>query len=122
MDLTHVDNVVHAHLCAFESMKVNASLGGKAYFIGQNEPVFLWEWLNHIFTELGLPILEKAVPFKTAYQLGSIIEKLWGSSDKKRPAHDPFCGLPACSGSLVFIGSRPKGFRLPTHSLYGSGS
>ena len=32
VDLTHVDNVVHAHLCAFESMKVNASLGGKSLF------------------------------------------------------------------------------------------
>ena len=79
VDLTHVDNVVHAHLCALESMQVNASLGGKAYFIGQNEPVFLWEWLNHIFTELGLPTLEKAVPFKTAYHLGFMIEKLWGA-------------------------------------------
>jgi nucleoside-diphosphate-sugar epimerase len=75
----HQDNVVHAHLCALESMQVNASLGGKAYFIGQNEPVFLWEWLNHIFTELDLPTLEKAVPFKTAYHLGFMIEKLWGA-------------------------------------------
>jgi len=79
VDLTHVDNVVHAHLCTLESMQVNASLGGKAYFIGQNEPIFLWQWLNHIFTELGLPILEKSVPFKTAYHLGFIIEKLWGA-------------------------------------------
>jgi len=78
VDLTHVDNVVHAHLCALESMLLDPSLGGKSYFIGQDEPVFLWEWLNQIFSEMGLPILEKSVSFKTAYQLGSIIEKIWG--------------------------------------------
>ena len=50
VDLTHVDNVVHAHFCAMESMVKNStSLGGKAYFIGQDEPVNLWDWLNEIF-------------------------------------------------------------------------
>ena len=41
VDLTHVDNVVHAHLCAFESMKVNASLGEKPISLGRMNLSFL---------------------------------------------------------------------------------
>ena len=55
--------------------------GGKAYFIGQNEPVPLWEWLNEIFSELDLPPVEKSVPYKTAYHLGHIFEKVWNLFD-----------------------------------------
>ena len=74
VDLTHLDNVVHAHLCALRSMVSDRQLGGKAYFVGQGEPVLLWDWLNEIFSELGLPRLEKSVSYGTAYRLGHLIE------------------------------------------------
>ena len=70
VDLTHLDNVVHAHLCAFRSMVSRDDLGGNAYFIGQNEPVALWKWLNEIFSALGLPILERSVSFRVLIGLG----------------------------------------------------
>jgi len=78
VDLTHVDNVVHAHTCAFRAMLDNPLLGGKAYFIGQNEPVNLWDWLNDIFKILELPHLEKTVSYKNAYRIGWLMEKIWG--------------------------------------------
>ena len=77
VDITHLDNVVHAHLCAFRSMVAKDDLGGNAYFIGQNEPVALWKWLNEIFLALGLPILERSISFTTAYRLGFVIEGIW---------------------------------------------
>jgi len=77
VDLTHLDNVVHAHLCAFQAMTVDSLLGGKAYFIGQNEPVALWQWLNEIFDQLNLPSLKKSVSYRTAFLLGQVIEKFW---------------------------------------------
>ena len=77
VDLTHLDNVIHAHLCAFQSMSADSLLGGKAYFIGQNEPVALWQWLNEIFDQLNLPPLKKSVSFETAFLLGQVIEKIW---------------------------------------------
>ena len=69
--------MVHAHLCAFRSMVAKDDLGGNAYFIGQNEPVALWKWLNEIFLALGLPILERSISFTTAYRLGFVIEGIW---------------------------------------------
>ena len=84
MDITHVENVAHAHICAFSAMLKNQYLGGKAYFIGQNEPVLLWPWLNQIFAELGLPPLTKKISFKNAYYIGSIIEFLWKALNLRR--------------------------------------
>ena len=77
VDLTHVDNVVHGHVCAFRAMLSNPSLGGKAYFISQNDPVNLWDWLNEIFEMLELPHLEKTVSFRNAYRIGWLLEKIW---------------------------------------------
>lgn len=78
VDLTHVDNVVHAHFCAMEALLKNSTLGGNAYFIGQNEPVNLWDWLNEIFAMLDLPKLTKKISYQKAYLLGSSLEKIWG--------------------------------------------
>ena len=77
VDLTHLENVVHAHLCAHRAMLSDRQLGGKAYFIGQNEPVPLWPWLNEMFDQLGLPSIDKTIPYKTAYHIGYILENVW---------------------------------------------
>jgi 2-alkyl-3-oxoalkanoate reductase len=77
VDLTHIDNVCHAHLCAMEALLENKTAGGKAYFIGQNEPVRLWAWLNDLFEQLDLPPLEKRVSFGKAYFAGLFLENFW---------------------------------------------
>lgn len=77
VDLTHIDNVCHAHLCAMEALLENKTAGGKAYFIGQNEPVRLWAWLNDLFEQLDLTPLEKRVSFGKAYFAGLFLENFW---------------------------------------------
>ena len=77
VDLTHIDNVCHAHLCAMETLLENKAAGGKAYFIGQDEPVLLWPWLNDLFEQLNLPALKKRISFGKAYLGGLILEKSW---------------------------------------------
>jgi len=77
MDITHVSNVAHAHICAFQAMLQNQKLGGKPYFIGQNEPVEIWPWLNEIFKNLELPELTKKISYQSAYSIGLIMEKIW---------------------------------------------
>ena len=80
MDLTHVSNVAHAHICAYRSLKRDPSFGGKPYFIGQNEPVELWPWLNDLFRGLKMSPLNKNISFRNAYILGWFLEKVWGVS------------------------------------------
>ena len=77
VDLTHIENVTHAHICAMQKMIRNKNLGGKPYFIGQCEPVFLWKWLNQVFQSIDLPPLTKKLSFQNAFILGASLEKIW---------------------------------------------
>ena len=77
VDLTHIDNVAHAHVCAMEAVLKDENLGGKAYFIGQGEQVNLWNWLNQIFKLIELPLLSKKLSFKKAFFTGLLLEGIW---------------------------------------------
>ena len=77
VDLTHIDNVVHAHILAFDALVSGKPIGGRAYFISQNEPVLLWKWLNSIFKTLGLDAVESNLGFPKAYLAGTVAEFLW---------------------------------------------
>jgi len=86
VDLTHIDNVCHAHACGMNALLESDEAGGKAYFIGQEEPVRLWPWLNQLFGKLGLPPLERRIPFPVTYFAGLFLEKAWGLA---KPGADP---------------------------------
>lgn len=80
VDLTHVENAAHAHLLAAESLfRGETQACGKAYFVSDGAPVVLWDWLNAFLEGIGLPRLrpEAAVPFKTAYFAGTLLETFW---------------------------------------------
>jgi nucleoside-diphosphate-sugar epimerase len=94
VDLTHIDNVAHAHICAMNSMLKNENLGGKPYFISQGEPVYLWDWLNQLFQRIDLPPLSQSLNFKTAFLVGSSLESIWSVLKiKKEP---PMTRFVAC--------------------------
>ena len=75
VDITHITNVVDAHLLAEQAL-VNVA-GGKAYFITNGEPVVLWDWVNQLLRGLGRPELTKRVSLKSAHRIGGIMETLW---------------------------------------------
>lgn len=77
VDLTHIDNVVHAHIMALNALVSGSPVSGKSYFISQNEPVKLWEWLNSLFDLLSLKPLDQKISFSKAYATGALLEKLW---------------------------------------------
>jgi nucleoside-diphosphate-sugar epimerase len=77
VDLTHIDNVVHAHIKALNALVSGHPVSGKSYFISQNEPVKLWEWLNSLFELLNLKPLEQKISFSKAYATGALLENLW---------------------------------------------
>lgn len=75
VDVSYIDNVVDAHLDLFRQMIHDPSkVNGKAYFIGQNEPVKLWDFTNTIMTGIGLSKVEKKVPLSLAYFIGALLE------------------------------------------------
>lgn len=86
VDISYIDNVVHAHILAAENLHADGSAGGEAFFIGQEKPVPLWEWINSLYARLGIEQINKKVPFFVAYLAGGTLEGAFGLAGcKKEP-------------------------------------
>jgi nucleoside-diphosphate-sugar epimerase len=87
VDLTHINNVVDAHLLAEKALtKSNLlgyscpdaeGIGGRAYFITNGEPLILWEWIDGLLHGAGIPEIKKHVSLGTATIAGGALEILW---------------------------------------------
>ena len=78
VDVTHISNVVDAHLLAEQALANPAGhAAGKAYFITNGEPVVLWDWINELLRGVGLPALTKHVSVATAYRVAGVLEAVW---------------------------------------------
>jgi nucleoside-diphosphate-sugar epimerase len=82
VDITYIDNVVHAHVLAAENLATTASGAGQAFFIGQEEPVVLWQWINELFTRLHIPAVTRRVPLAIAYGVGMGLEGIYSALGK----------------------------------------
>lgn len=78
VDISYIDNVAEAHLCAGAVLVDGGECAarGRAYFIGQSEPVNLWDWVNELFVALGLAPVERSLSFPAAVRLGRAAEKI----------------------------------------------
>lgn len=77
VDVTYIDNVAHAHILAAENLHSSCEASGQAYFIGQERPVVLWQWINELFDKMNIPLVEKKVPLPVAYGVGALLESLY---------------------------------------------
>jgi nucleoside-diphosphate-sugar epimerase len=97
VDVTHISNVVDAHLLAEGALLTGSTApfhtptrpgesraglptqgpGGRAYFITNGEPVILWDWINQLLRGVGLPEITKRVPLAAAYTVGGVLEAAW---------------------------------------------
>jgi len=104
VDMVHITNATQAHLDAESTLanpeihchlvsdngsynvvgkdiknSGNRNLGptGRAYFITNDEPVNLWDWINELLVALDEPPLTKSISLKAASRIGHICETLW---------------------------------------------
>lgn len=86
VDMVHVENVVDAHLLAELALgKLQISnpksqmpaAAGRAYFITNDEPVVLWDWINGLLTALGEKPVTKRISLRAATTVGAVCETLW---------------------------------------------
>jgi nucleoside-diphosphate-sugar epimerase len=104
VDMVHITNATAAHLAAetalTEDTKISNVLryndpnpihseqlnknekelppaAGRAYFITNDEPVNLWQWINDLLTALGEPPLTKRVSLPAASRIGGVCETIW---------------------------------------------
>jgi len=74
VDVTYIQNAVDAHLLAFEKLSPGSPVAGQAYFIGQERPVVLWEFINEILGRHRLPPITRKVPERVAFNIGLFFE------------------------------------------------
>jgi nucleoside-diphosphate-sugar epimerase len=78
VDVTYIDNAAEAHLLAARSLSDSTSpAAGKAYFISNGEPVDLWEFINRVLGEAGLPPVARTMSAWKARLVGRVLEWLY---------------------------------------------
>lgn len=80
VDVIFVDNAANAHISALEAMTNGQFIGGgQAFFLGQEKPVNLWDFLDKLLLHSGEKPLSPhpKLTFKQAWSLGFIIEGLY---------------------------------------------
>jgi nucleoside-diphosphate-sugar epimerase len=77
VSITAVENAAHAHVLAADRLAPGAPHAGRAYFLGQSEPVALWPWLAAVLDRAGLRRPRGRVPLPLAYVGGLALEGLW---------------------------------------------
>jgi nucleoside-diphosphate-sugar epimerase len=85
--ITYVDNAAHAHLQAADVLAPGSANAGKAYFITDDAPVVLWEWVNTLFAALGVAPVTRRVPVGMAKLAGAVLEWIWRAFS--RPGEPP---------------------------------
>ena len=75
---SYVENTAAAHLQACDALSPGAACGGRAYFINEQDPVKLWDWVDEILDLAGLPPVRKKISYTAARRVGSICETVYG--------------------------------------------
>jgi nucleoside-diphosphate-sugar epimerase len=79
VDIAYIDNVVHAHLLAEANLRSAGTAAGKAFFIGQQEPVQLWPWVNNLFARMKVPPVTKRISLGKAKAIGWLLEQVYAA-------------------------------------------
>lgn len=84
VDIVYVENAALAHVQAFENLS-STRVNGQAYFIGQERPVNLWQFINEVLGILDIPLINRQIDAKLAFYLGSIFEFIFKFLGIKKP-------------------------------------
>lgn len=71
VDTTFVSNAADAHILAADRLDIGSPIAGKNYFISDDSPVELWEFVNRILAINNVPLIDKSV---------SLVKAKWAST------------------------------------------
>ena len=77
VDITYIDNAVEAHIQAANRLGPGSPANGRAYFLSQGKPVFLWSWINDILRQLAIPEVTRHISLTSARRLGRVLETVY---------------------------------------------
>jgi len=77
VDIIYVENAALAHVQAFEHLKPGSKVCGEAYFVGQERPVKLWDFINQVLGFVKVEPVMSSINVTSAYRLGWALEKAY---------------------------------------------
>lgn len=83
VDCVYVDNAAKAHILAMNKLDIGSKISGKAYFITQDEPIHINDFINMHVEAGGNPSVNKVIPAWLAYFLGTALETTYRFFDIK---------------------------------------
>jgi len=77
VDTVYVENAATAHLLALTKLEPGAAIAGKAYFITQDQPETVSQFINRILAAADLPPVNRRIPVRVAQLAGSALESVY---------------------------------------------
>lgn len=74
VDATYVEDAARAHLLAADRLTPDSPVAGAVYFISQNEPVNLWDFVNQLLARLDVPPVRRKISLPVARAIGAALE------------------------------------------------
>lgn len=76
----YIDNAAHAHLLAADKVALDPSLSGKTFFLAQDDPFLLWDFIERIQQWSGQKRIIGAIPYTVAMNISGMMEWVYKSS------------------------------------------
>lgn len=77
VDATYVEDAARAHLLAADALEPGSPAAGSIYFISQDEPVNLWEFVNALLVGLDIPPVRRKISLPVARAIGGVMEVVY---------------------------------------------
>jgi nucleoside-diphosphate-sugar epimerase len=74
VDIIFVENAAKAHVQVLNSLVEGKNIGGNAYFIGQERPVKIWQFIDDIIALKNIEPIDSIISFKKAFYIGWLLE------------------------------------------------
>lgn len=78
VDVIYVENAAAAHLLAADALAEGSPANGHAYFVSQDRPVNLWEFIADLLRLAGAPAIRRSLPYGVARVAAGLIEDAYG--------------------------------------------
>ena len=77
VDFTYIDDAAAAHLLAAERLQVDSAIAGRVYFVTQDSPMPLWDFIDRVLSVAKLPRIKRSVSPRVALALGWVFENAY---------------------------------------------
>jgi len=79
----YVENAADAHKLACDALIPGGAAPGSVYYVSQERPLNCWKWIDELLAFVDLPPVKKSVSFKTAWRVGTVLEKVYSFAKLK---------------------------------------